>query len=76
MPSASENFDFSHLSVAERILLVERLWDSIATDTGNQALPLSEAQRNELESRCAALDNAEMKTIPWEEARRSLFSGE
>ena len=71
-----KKFDFTHLSVAERILLVEQLWDSIAADAGNQYLPLSEAQRKELESRCAALDAGEMKTIPWEEAKKSLFSGE
>jgi putative addiction module component (TIGR02574 family) len=38
-----------HLPVEERIRLVEDLWDSIAAD--QQALPLSEAQRAELDAR-------------------------
>ena len=40
------------LSVEERIRLVEDIWDSIAEDQG--ALPLTDAQREELDRRLEA----------------------
>ncbi|MCI5122555.1 MAG: addiction module protein [Candidatus Electrothrix sp. AUS4] len=39
------------LPIRERIKLVEDLWDSIASDQG--ALPLTDAQRTELDRRLA-----------------------
>jgi putative addiction module component (TIGR02574 family) len=44
--------DFSELSPAERILLVEEIWDSIASTPG--AVPVSDAQQRELDARLAA----------------------
>ena len=70
---SSGEVDFSQLSVAERILLAERLWDSVDANKIEESFPVTPAQRAELESRCAAIDAGEIKTIPWEEARRSLF---
>jgi putative addiction module component (TIGR02574 family) len=43
--------EIRRLSVAERIGLVEDIWDTIADDTGTDVL--SEAQRNELDARLA-----------------------
>jgi putative addiction module component (TIGR02574 family) len=43
------DFDMSKMSVAERIQLAEDLWDSVAAETGD--LPLTDAQRAELERR-------------------------
>jgi len=43
--------DFLALSVAERILLVEDIWDSIASVP--EAVKLTEAQRRELDARLA-----------------------
>jgi putative addiction module component (TIGR02574 family) len=40
------------LSVAERIQLAQDIWDSIAADASN--LPLTDAQRQELDRRLAA----------------------
>jgi putative addiction module component (TIGR02574 family) len=37
------------LSTAERILLVEEIWDSIAADAGS--LPLTDAQKQDLQRR-------------------------
>lgn len=42
------------LPINERIRLVEDLWDSIAAD--QSALPLTDAQRQELDSRLDAFD--------------------
>ena len=44
------------LSVAERIMLVEEIWDSIAT--GQEPLELTEAQRRELDRRLDAYQAA------------------
>jgi putative addiction module component (TIGR02574 family) len=44
-----------HLSIDERIRLVEDLWDSIAAD--QNALPLTQEQRLELDRRLDRYDN-------------------
>ncbi|MCH8937561.1 MAG: addiction module protein [Gemmatimonadetes bacterium] len=68
--SASPYFDFSHLSPAERIQLAEDLWDSIAPTT--EDLPLTEAQRAELERRLRDLDEHPDTGASWEEVRERL----
>jgi putative addiction module component (TIGR02574 family) len=54
-----------HLSVPQRIQLAHELWDSIAAEAG--ALPLTEAQKAELDRRLAALDADPSNVVPWEE---------
>lgn len=50
--------DIFQLSVAERLDLVQKIWDSIAASP--EALPLTEAQRTELDRRLHAhLQNPE-----------------
>ena len=48
--------DLLHLSIAERIQLVEDLWDSVAAEAAlhPERLPVSDAERNELLRRSAA----------------------
>lgn len=62
--------DLLHLSVAERIQLVEDLWDSIATEP--EAMELTEAQREEIDRRLAEHDANPESAIPWEEVRARL----
>ena len=52
MSTSSQLSDFSHLSVSERMLVVEQIWDSIAAE--QTSLPLTPAQRDELDNRLAA----------------------
>ncbi len=59
------------LSVAERIQLVEDLWDSIATDA--DAYPLTEAQKAELDRRLAEHEADPDSALPWEEVRERLY---
>ena len=59
------------LSVAERIQLVEDLWDSIAADA--EAYPLTEAQKAELDRRLAEHEADPDSAIPWEEVRERLY---
>jgi putative addiction module component (TIGR02574 family) len=48
MSVSIKSLGIEQLSVAERLVLVEELWDSIAAST-----PISEAQRAELDRRLA-----------------------
>ena len=63
-------FDFSKLSVAERIQLAEDLWDSIAAETGE--LPLTEAQAAELDRRLAALERDPEAGESWAVVRERI----
>jgi putative addiction module component (TIGR02574 family) len=60
----------SELSVAERIQLAEDLWDSVAADTGD--LPLTDAQRAELELRLADFERDAGSGEPWEVVRERI----
>jgi len=62
------------LPLAERIQLVEDLWDSIAADA--ERLPLSGSHRDELARRRAAFHEDPGRTLPWEDVRERLSSEE
>lgn len=53
------------LSVSERILLVEDIWDSIAAFP--ESVPLTDAQKQELERRLDAYHKNPALGSPWEE---------
>lgn len=61
--SQPNRFDFLKLSVPERILLVEDIWDSIAEVPGE--ISLSEAQQRELEVRLEAYHKNPAEGSPW-----------
>jgi putative addiction module component (TIGR02574 family) len=63
-------FDFSRLSLAERILLLNELWDSIAAE--QDALPLSPEHQKELQRRLEIADRGEMTYLSWEDAKARL----
>jgi putative addiction module component (TIGR02574 family) len=58
------------LSVDERIELVEAIWDSIAASPGN--LPVTAAQKRELDRRLAEHQKNPGAGRTWEEIRDSL----
>ena len=62
------------LSAAERMELVEALWDSIAADCENEPWPLTDKQREELERRVRELDEHPERARPWEEVRERLWA--
>lgn len=68
-------FDYRHLSLAERLQLVEDIWDSIAEEAQNapEAVPLSEVQRAELRRRREAHQQDPSSAIPWDQVREELF---
>ena len=63
--------DLLKLSVAERIQLVEDLWDSIAADP--EGLPLTEAQKAELDRRLEEHRAEPQAALPWEQVRERLY---
>ena len=64
--------DFHDLSVAERIQLVEDIWDSIAVE-GSPAVALTDAQVDELRLRSLAHRADPSSTVLWEEVRVELL---
>ena len=52
------------------LALVEDIWDSIAADSA--ALPLTDAQRAELDRRLADHETNPDDVVPWEELRGSI----
>lgn len=53
------------LSVEERLRLLEELWESLTATP--EAIPLTSAQREELDRRLDELDRDGPVGIPWEE---------
>ncbi|MGH7261529.1 MAG: addiction module protein [Nitrospiraceae bacterium] len=58
------------LGIEERLALVEELWDSIAADSA--AIPLTDAQRAELDRRLADHEATPDDVVPWEEVKASI----
>jgi putative addiction module component (TIGR02574 family) len=60
-------FDIEQLSPGERLDLIENLWDSLSDDD----VPLTDAQRQELDHRLDALDREGQVGVPWEQVSKS-----
>ena len=60
------------LPVAERLELVQELWDSIAADCEREPYPLTDQQRQDLERRLAEADQDSTAGAPWQEARERI----
>jgi putative addiction module component (TIGR02574 family) len=58
------------LSIAERILMMEKIWDSIDHD----AINISEAQQNELDNRLERYSKGETQFVSWENIKNELDS--
>ena len=64
------------LDVETRLALVQELWDSIVSDAQAGAeLPLTNEERQELDSRLREDDEDPGSAIPWHEARARLRNG-
>ena len=62
------------LSVEEKIILVERVWDDIATDARSQKLELSEELETELARRLALIKSGQTQFFTWNEVKQNIFS--
>ena len=65
--------EIKKLSIAERIILVEEIWNGIAYE--NEAFVLSVAQRDELERRSAEFSQHPNIGRSWEEIRAEFLGG-
>jgi putative addiction module component (TIGR02574 family) len=70
MTEQAREFSLEGLSVAERMLLVEQIWDSIAAE--QESLPLTQAQKDELDRRLAAYEADPTAGSTWEEVKARL----
>jgi putative addiction module component (TIGR02574 family) len=63
--------DLAQLSLAERIQLVEDLWDTIAATP--EAVPMSDAHKAELDRRMAAYQSSPADGRSWAEVKAALL---
>ena len=62
---SKHDLDIASLTLEERLRLLEELWESLAATP--EAVPLTEAQRAELDRRLDELDAEGPVGIPWDE---------
>lgn len=60
---ANPNIDVKQLSAEERLILIEQIWDSLEAE----AVPVTEAQKTELDRRIDEMDRDGERGIPWED---------
>ena len=68
--STKNNIDIQKLSQAERILLAEKLWDSVAAN--QDQLEVTESQKQLLEERLAAYTASPNEGTSWEEVKKEM----
>ena len=67
-----KSLGIDRLGVEEKLSLVEEIWDSIAADSAN--VPLTDAQRRELDRRIADHEANPDDVVSWEEAKASILN--
>lgn len=72
MSPTIEALGIDRMSVAERLALVEAIWDSIRPDT--EAAPLTDAQKAEIDRRWAAHQANPQAAVPWEQVEAAALA--
>jgi len=72
MNASIKSLGIDQLPVEERLALVEEMWNSIAAENG--AVPLTAAQRVELQKRIDEDDAHPDDVIPWEQVKASTLA--
>ena len=62
--------DIENLAPQERLQLISDLWESLRSTP--EAVPLTPAQRSELDRRLDELETGGVGLVPWDEVRRRL----
>jgi putative addiction module component (TIGR02574 family) len=70
MQTTAKSLGIDRLSLAERILLVEEIWDSIAAEA--EALDVLQSHKDELDRRLAAYHADPHAGASWEEVKARL----
>ncbi len=71
MPSMMEALGLSDMTPNDRLALLGELWDSLTPEP--DAVPLSAAQRADLDRRLAALDADPTAVSSWEDVKARLL---
>ena len=71
MASIAKSLGIDRLSVAERILLVEEIWDSIAAEPA--ALDIPESHKQELDRRLAEYEANPAAGSTWDEVKARIL---
>lgn len=71
---ATSVLDFSHLTLDERLQLVEDLWDSLALGAP-EAVPVPESHVREVERRLAVYRRDGDRGRPWQEVLDEIDAG-
>ncbi len=72
MSEQLQTLGIDKLSVAERLALVQVIWDSIASEV--ESSPLTEAQRQEVDRRWAAHQANPKAAISWEQVEAEALA--
>jgi putative addiction module component (TIGR02574 family) len=72
--AVNPEFDYRRLSIAERLQLVEDIWDSIAADADLTSLPLSNEDQAVLDERLADIEANPKAGAPWPEVRARIIN--
>jgi putative addiction module component (TIGR02574 family) len=72
--AADPAFDYRRLSIAERLQLVEDIWDSIAADADLNSLPLADEDKALLDERLADLEANPSAGASWTEVRARIVN--
>ncbi len=70
MQATAKSLGIDQLSLAERILLVEEIWDSIAAEA--EALEIPQSHKDELDRRLVAYQADPHAGSTWEEVKARL----
>ncbi len=70
MAVSLKSLGIERLGIEERLTLVEEIWDSIAADS--TAVPLTHAQRDELDRKIADHEANPDDVVSWEEVKATL----
>ena len=70
MSVSIKSLGIDRLGVEDRLTLVEQIWDSLAEDSA--AVPLTDAQRSELDRRIADHEANPTDVVSWEEVKASI----
>jgi putative addiction module component (TIGR02574 family) len=72
MTPALQALGIDRLSVAERIAIIQEIWDSIAEEV--EKAPLTEAQRQAVDRRLAAHEANPEAAIPWNQVEADALA--
>jgi len=72
MTSSALRKELLQLTRAEKLELVEELWDSIASDAEADSAPLSPEEHDELDRRIREMDEYPERGRPWAEVRERI----